>query len=300
MVCKQPFKDGDDIVVCPQCGAPYHRSCYSSVGHCVMQDKHGEYVWQSPKADRQETAYIICPSCGAQNPPNAHVCRSCHADFENTRDRVDRYAFELKDPVPFEEEEAGKSEWDLAGISTKELSAYVGPNSLYFINQFRQLMDSKFNISWNWAAFFFSFWYFLYRKMYNVGLALLGLYAAAVAANTVVLLSTPQMQELFNGTLAFDQGFTSVMSVISTVLSSAQFVASLLCGAMANGAYLKKTVVDIKYIQQQHADRESRDYYSALYYAGKPNVVIVVVLAVVYILLMSTLTSMLMSSAGLL
>ncbi len=27
-ICSEKFKADDDIVVCPKCGAPYHRSCY--------------------------------------------------------------------------------------------------------------------------------------------------------------------------------------------------------------------------------------------------------------------------------
>ena len=31
----KPFTKDDDIVVCPVCGAPYHRACYQEAGHCV-------------------------------------------------------------------------------------------------------------------------------------------------------------------------------------------------------------------------------------------------------------------------
>ena len=31
-VCGDTFKEDDDIVVCPQCGAPYHRACYQEKG----------------------------------------------------------------------------------------------------------------------------------------------------------------------------------------------------------------------------------------------------------------------------
>lgn len=27
-ICGKEFCDGDDIVVCPECGTPYHRECY--------------------------------------------------------------------------------------------------------------------------------------------------------------------------------------------------------------------------------------------------------------------------------
>ena len=26
--CGKPFTEDDDVVVCPDCGAPHHRSCY--------------------------------------------------------------------------------------------------------------------------------------------------------------------------------------------------------------------------------------------------------------------------------
>ena len=40
-VCKNLFKDSDDIVVCPDCGAPYHRECYNETKKCIYEDKHG-------------------------------------------------------------------------------------------------------------------------------------------------------------------------------------------------------------------------------------------------------------------
>ena len=30
-VCEQEFTDNDDIVVCPDCGTPYHRACWQKV-----------------------------------------------------------------------------------------------------------------------------------------------------------------------------------------------------------------------------------------------------------------------------
>ena len=37
-VCKQKFKEADDIVVCPDCGTPYHRECWKrSVSACIRQ-----------------------------------------------------------------------------------------------------------------------------------------------------------------------------------------------------------------------------------------------------------------------
>ena len=41
-VCKKQFEDGDDIVVCPECGTPHHRECYNSIHHCANADLHSE------------------------------------------------------------------------------------------------------------------------------------------------------------------------------------------------------------------------------------------------------------------
>lgn len=38
--CGKPFTEDDDVVVCPDCGAPHHRSCYLELGHCARQDQH--------------------------------------------------------------------------------------------------------------------------------------------------------------------------------------------------------------------------------------------------------------------
>ena len=44
--CHKLFKEGDDIVVCPECGAPYHRACYAAEGRYPqsldeLKDRYG-------------------------------------------------------------------------------------------------------------------------------------------------------------------------------------------------------------------------------------------------------------------
>ena len=41
-VCNEKFKSGDDVVVCPECGAPHHRSCYEKENRCFYDDRHAE------------------------------------------------------------------------------------------------------------------------------------------------------------------------------------------------------------------------------------------------------------------
>lgn len=82
-VCEIPFKEGDDVVVCPECGAPYHRDCYKKEGHCVFTEKHekGE-AWEAPAPPEQpdfsaEIKDQECPVCGTLNAKSAIFCNRC-------------------------------------------------------------------------------------------------------------------------------------------------------------------------------------------------------------------------------
>ncbi|MBQ7860302.1 MAG: hypothetical protein IJ347_09255 [Faecalibacterium sp.] len=74
-VCHQLFQEDADLVVCPDCGAPYHRECYAQTGHCLLQAKHApDFEWTPPHAAKPERA---CPNCGAMNEVTAGECGSC-------------------------------------------------------------------------------------------------------------------------------------------------------------------------------------------------------------------------------
>ena len=77
-VCKNTFKEDDDIVVCPECGAPYHRTCYQKEGHCIYEDKHGtDQAWQAKEHVHQEAGDKKCPRCGTVNPSDSLFCSKC-------------------------------------------------------------------------------------------------------------------------------------------------------------------------------------------------------------------------------
>lgn len=78
-VCGKPFSANDDIVVCPECGAPYHRECYAKAGKCVYADRHGTPdAWKPPQPAEENSAGVRrCPRCGAPNQTNALFCVHC-------------------------------------------------------------------------------------------------------------------------------------------------------------------------------------------------------------------------------
>ncbi len=78
-VCQQPLDKSQDIVVCPECGAPYHRACYKQAGKCLYEDKHGtDFTYlPDPAPDAEPEAFVLCPRCGKGNPTDARACSNC-------------------------------------------------------------------------------------------------------------------------------------------------------------------------------------------------------------------------------
>ena len=75
--CGKPLTLQDDIVVCPDCGAPYHRTCYEKMGLCIHAPAHGAgYEWKFPYQDAQ---LRTCPACGERTLRSEERCRCCGA-----------------------------------------------------------------------------------------------------------------------------------------------------------------------------------------------------------------------------
>lgn len=99
-ICGKEFCDGDDIVVCPECGTPYHRECYKTAGHCVNEEHHGEsFEWKPETAPHAEEKapnagqnanddghkVVFCPVCGRENPAEEPNCLNCGARLYNNQ-----------------------------------------------------------------------------------------------------------------------------------------------------------------------------------------------------------------------
>lgn len=87
-VCEKPFTADDDIVVCPECGAPYHRACYEEAGACIFAEQlHAAgKTWAPAQEESTQTDSIPnsnntrtkrCSRCGKMNMDNALFCDQC-------------------------------------------------------------------------------------------------------------------------------------------------------------------------------------------------------------------------------
>lgn len=138
--CQHNFEEEDDIVVCPECGAPSHRNCYKELGHCALADRHKDgFVWQPPKDPSIDPdAQIICGNCGAANHKDQLFCQMCSTKLEQPeRPAVIRIPLGAEAAPPKLDP---ADEWLIAGVSARELSTYIGHNSYYFLRQFQGLL----------------------------------------------------------------------------------------------------------------------------------------------------------------
>lgn len=193
-ICNTNLEADDDIVVCPECGAPHHRECYEELGHCYYEQKHkdnfdyAEYIKEKKAKIAGEAApgfeTIACPKCKAENPRSAFYCNSCGQPLNNVRPNATANGQQGSMPngnippqpnSPFGtvmfDPMAGidpQSEID-DGVTAGEVAKYVQSNTPYFLRIFANIRDnnkSKFNFS----AFLFSGGYMIFRKMYKAGI----------------------------------------------------------------------------------------------------------------------------------
>lgn len=197
-VCEIAFTDKDDIVVCPECGAPYHRDCYNKEGHCVFTENHEKGIdWEAPKAPvapdtSAEIKDVECPVCGTLNAKSSLFCNVCGSSLSGepaTHNNRRNPSEDNPDAPPFTANPyaggmppfAGNMGFffdPMAGISPTEMlddnvtygdaSHYVRQNTQYYLPIFRQIKTFK-KSKFNFAALLFSGGWLLYRKQYKLG-----------------------------------------------------------------------------------------------------------------------------------
>lgn len=173
IICQNLFQDSDNIVVCPDCGTPYHRSCWDSVSRCINTPLHAVGgSWQSQQEEiRRRLGGKVCPQCQFVNAPDAQKCASCDASLADPEDEQNKIRIPMPDgqniyfdasdlccglspDEPVEEERLG------------DVANFVGSNTLYYIPLFRRFRDTGRKASLNFSCLFFPYFYFAYRKMW--------------------------------------------------------------------------------------------------------------------------------------
>ena len=197
--CGNPFAEGDDVVVCPECATPHHRSCWFAHGHCSNEEKHGTgFVWKKtavpPEPEQPEQPEpgpnaqgldIVCPDCGKVSPNGTLRCPDCGALL---------VPFAMGEPPIARFRQGFDPNKEIYGMKSGDVALYCRTGGASYINKCRQRELGK-SVTFNWAAFFFTPFWFFYRKLYKPGAILLGVYVALMLAVTPFAAQVEEIQQ---------------------------------------------------------------------------------------------------------
>ncbi len=268
--CNQIFTDDDDVVVCPVCGAPHHRECWFKTGSCTFQDKHGSFTWKPENAQSSQedfnpksTLGEICPNCGANNPPDTLFCPTCGMprNVNGAETQFNNPYVKFDDPF---------KDVTVDGVSSKDMAEFIQGSSYEYIRKFSLKKHNGFN----WAAFIFGPLWFLYRKMYKIGAAVLVIIAVlsisfSEPANTYLDKFNDIMQkaayaeteeELNAAAEQYNQLNASTESTLMAIYCAAITAVCLCCGIFGNTAYRKYCVKSITEAQASATGNQSEFY----------------------------------------
>lgn len=102
-----------------------------------------------------------CNHCGTPNDDNAQFCSNCGTQFSSEQEPVGEQAYAA------EQEYSSESQ-----IDYEYYEAALGyKNTAHYLPVFSRFDAEGISPSWNWPAFFFSFYWLLYRKMWGYAAA---------------------------------------------------------------------------------------------------------------------------------
>ncbi|HIR02560.1 MAG: RING finger protein [Acutalibacteraceae bacterium] len=306
-VCHEKFKNGEDIVVCPDCGTPHHRVCYAQNGSCANAAKHGkDYTWGEPKtssAQEEDTQMVACARCGSKNNKQALFCSRCGMPLT---EQSKQHPGQQPQGVPFGPGIPGMQNMfdPMAGVNPEEefadnvkagdLAAYIKVNTPYYMSVFQKIKmfgSGRFNLS----AFFFSGGWLLYRKQYVAGAIVTAIFALTTIFSSLYFNHFAQIYESLaqavNSTSPFaivqasfslpaDQLF---MFLLSPVLNLLRFILMIVCGIVGNKLYYKHCIKKVR--EEKSASRSGASVAQALQQKGGVNTVLAMVLLFSYIIM---------------
>lgn len=218
-VCEKQFAEGDDIVVCPDCGTPHHRECYEIDMRCHNAHMHKDgFDYKTEYNDNagsetNATDKSLCIRCGNQNPAGSSFCNSCGAPLADGKVRYQPYDRHDEESDSAEKGNVGfggqgypqrdgagqpfevfsfdpmggiKADQEIGdNVTAGEAAKFVKNNTPFYTRIFYSIR--KFNRSrFNFASFLFTGIWMMYRKMYKLGTIITLLMALLIGAQMYV------------------------------------------------------------------------------------------------------------------
>lgn len=303
-ICGKPLFNKDNVV-CPTCGAPYHRECFfGNGGECIFPELHeSNESWKPPvkedtKEDFEKSPDLHCSRCGTVNPKNGLFCQVCgnqlndvSANDNLTNGSNPNYGQTPPSfggmgggfippgmPLnPFTTPFGGVAPDDVIDeVPAKDLAIFVGRNSHYYLPAFKAISSKKSKVV-NWSAFFFQGGFFLYRKMYGTGILLFLLTTLLSIPSTLVLYQNMSTMAELSYNIPIGADTLSNLTIVANLLGLAL---RLTCGLFANTVYKSHCYSKIK--AEKEKNLAEPEYLAALSKKGSVALKLITGLLVAY------------------
>ncbi len=277
-ICNEAFTNDSDVVVCPDCGTPYHRHCYKDKGECLHKAEHKKgYEWENPNNKKNDDSPsvkidIVCPSCGYINTSEATSCASCEREFTELSDDIKENITNSlnpetmannniptvstpfpKSPLDFIQQLNNDLSSEIDGVLVKDIAIYLGPNSYEYIRKFKRMQEDKKYRPFSLVAFLFGWPFFFYRKLWNLGLIsfIVSMASSYFLRDTLInpelVQTNPIYQYIALGAIAF----------------------SVILGFVAYPAIKSKTINDLK--EYKNSTKSKDEYYRIISQKAGPS-----------------------------
>lgn len=126
----------------------------------------------------EDNRFIYCSKCGKKSSKDAKFCTNCGNKLITIEDSIKSTTENIKDAIKNNETyrsftDNNYDENYRADFDNRDMVKFIQTKEEYYIPKFKEIQEIYKSTSWNWAAFFFNSWWFLYRKMYVIGFGLI-------------------------------------------------------------------------------------------------------------------------------
>ena len=109
----------------------------------------------------------LCKNCGAWVDDGDKFCEHCGNNLSAIDDPV---VIDVEPEIVEAEIIVPPRRYDSPAADAREVrERLIGSKTEYYLPRFEKMETLNSITDWNWAAFFFGFWWMLYRKMYVFG-----------------------------------------------------------------------------------------------------------------------------------
>lgn len=237
--CKKAFEENEQVVYCPQCGAPLHRECWEEKGGCPYSERHASgFKWAPPAAEvwKAEEENIV------------HLIEERKRREEEELDR-----------------EYGEKKY--MGVCEREMMSFMNVNgveSLYRLAVIKRMISEKKLVNLNFCAGLLSPYNQFFHGMLPLGLLLLAVYFVTGIPSAVVYYLAVAFPETAE-TAVTGYGLLDTVNIMSYLRIGIMIFVSI----FGDYLYIQWMVNKIKKIRQNFEDERSEEYLSALAAAGK-------------------------------